>query len=149
MSSVAPSTTIQSREFEDISEGEDIPSLVLPVTYTKVVGLVAGTRDFFAGHHDPEYARGQGQRTIYANTMFLHGFLDRLVLEWAGPSWFIRRRLMKMETSVYAGDTLTGTGAVSKKWHEDDGTQVIEVAVQASTDDGRCVSGEVVITKSP
>lgn len=43
----------------------DLPPVALPVSYRRVVHNAAATWDWFPGHHDPEYARAQGQRTIY------------------------------------------------------------------------------------
>src|SRR5262245_9607962 len=92
--------------------GTPLPVVKLPITYSMVVALVDGTRDYFPGHHDPEYARAQGQPDIYLNTGFYQGFVDRITLDWAGPAWFVHRRTMRIVQSAYPGDVLTGTGKI-------------------------------------
>jgi len=49
------------------------------------------TGDYFPGHYDPDYARRQGQPTIYANSLHVFGMLDRAVSEWAGPHSLLLR----------------------------------------------------------
>ena len=79
-----------------------------------VVGQVAGTRDIFPGHHDPAFARAQGQQDIYLNTVFYQAFVDRVATEGAGSGWVIVRRRMRIVASTYPGDVLVGTGVVSR-----------------------------------
>lgn len=92
--------------------GEELPPLVDEITYRRVVMGPGATWDYFPGHYDPDYARGQGQPTIYANSLLLFGLLDRAATEWAGPTSFLVRRNVRLHTSLYAGDTVTVTGAV-------------------------------------
>lgn len=107
------------RHFEDISEGEELPRVEDPVSFRRVIMTPGATWDYFPGHHDPEYARAQGQPTIYMNTMHIMGFADRLVTDWAGPATFVVRRRVRLHGSVYAGDTLVGTGRVLATRRED------------------------------
>jgi acyl dehydratase len=92
--------------------GEQLPPLVDEITYRRVVMGPGATGDYFAGHYDPEYARSQGQPTIYANSLMLFGLLDRAASEWAGPTSFLVRRNVRLHSSLYAGDTVTVTGSV-------------------------------------
>jgi acyl dehydratase len=130
-----------SRTWDEIAEGDVLPAIELEVSYSKVVGVTGAAWDYFPGHHDPDYARAQGQKTIYLNTMALSGFLDRIVLDWVGPAWFLRRRSMRMSQPVYAGEVLVGSGSVTDKGREPDGLPYIEVALSAATSAGECVTG--------
>jgi len=100
------------RYFEDVTAGQEIPAVSDEITYRRVIMNPATTWDYFPGHHDPEYARSQGQPTIYLNTMHLLGFVDRVITDWSGPRTFLVRRKVKTHQSVYAGDTIVGTGRV-------------------------------------
>lgn len=108
------------RTWDEIEPGEILEDVLLPISYGIVAGHPAGTRDWFPGHHNPDYARSQGQENIYANTMFFQGFLERVAMEWAGPTWFVRSRNLRMFASVYPGDTLVGSATVLGKAHEGD-----------------------------
>lgn len=105
--------------WEDVKEGEELPAVTLDVPYGRVIMNVAATRDFFAGHNNPFYAQSQGQKTIYVSTMFLQAFVDRVVTDWAGPRAFIRRRRLQIRGSVFAGDAITGTATVARRYEED------------------------------
>jgi acyl dehydratase len=83
----------------------ELPTISLPIDYRRVVHNAASTWDWFPGHHNPEYARQQGQRTIYLSTLFFHGFIDRAASEWFGPEYRPQRRRIEMKRSIYAGQT--------------------------------------------
>jgi acyl dehydratase len=100
------------RYFEEVEVGHELPVVEDLITYRRVIMNPATTWDYFPGHHDPEYARAQGQPTIYVNTMHVLGFVDRVVTEWAGPATFVVRRKVSTHLSIYAGDTMVGSGRV-------------------------------------
>jgi acyl dehydratase len=100
------------RYFEDVRAGEELPRVEDEISYRRVIMNPGTTWDYFPGHHDPEYARAQGQPTIYVNTMHFLGFIDRLLTEWAGPRSFLVRRKVSTHQSIYAGDTMVGSGRV-------------------------------------
>lgn len=137
-------TSNPGRPATDMRVGELLPEIRLPLSYTTVAGQPAGTRDFSPWHHDPQAAQAQGQRTMYVNTMFLEAFIDRIALEWAGPTWFLARRAMGMLASGYAGRTLAGTGRVERVDTGPDGTTV-EVSVEAATEDGLCAMARITL----
>jgi len=137
------------RYFEDVAGDEQLPTVEDEITYRRVIMNPATTWDYFPGHHDPEYARAQGQPTIYLNTMHLLGFVDRLVTDWAGPRTFIVRRRVSTHLSVYAGDTMVGSGHVVGKRHEERAGRVrhlvdLELSV-ANQHGARCVSGTATV----
>jgi acyl dehydratase len=100
------------RYAEDVEVGAALPTVEDEITYRRVIMNPATTWDYFPGHHDPAYARAQGQPTIYVNTMHFLGFIDRMVSEWAGPRSFLVRRKVSTHLSIYAGDTMVGRGQV-------------------------------------
>lgn len=127
----APSTSAQ-QPGEPI---EVLPEVRLPITVTRCVLDAAATRDFFRGHHDQAYAKDQGARDVYLNTMFFHGFVDRIGKEWAGPDAWLARRQLQMIAPVCAGDVLRSEAHVLSM--DRDGTsRVATVAVDCHTDSG-------------
>ncbi|OBJ17960.1 MaoC family dehydratase [Mycobacterium colombiense] len=94
----------------------ELPEVIDHISYQRVVENAGATWDYFPGHFDPDYARAQGNPTIYVNTMHLAGFADRVATDWAGPRTRVVRRFMRLAGSVYAGDTMIGRGrAVAKR----------------------------------
>ncbi len=122
--------------WNDIKPGDAINKITMDVPYEKVILDAAATQDFFPGHHNPEYAKNQGQKTIYLNTMAIEGFIDRVATDWAGPHTFIRMRQMQMKSSIYAGDTMSGEGEVKKCYQDDKGRHLVDVSILISTQDG-------------
>ncbi|MEB4210529.1 MaoC family dehydratase [Mycobacterium sp. 94-17] len=117
----------------------DLPEVIDHIDYQRVVQNAGATWDYFPGHFDPDYARAQGNPTIYVNTMHLAGFADRVATDWAGPGSRVVRRSMRLAGSVYAGDTMIGRGrAVAKR--RDTSVQpprcLIDVEVQVTNQHG-------------
>ena len=124
-----------ARCWEDVHQGEVLPEVVMPVTLGRCVLDAAATRDFFPGHHDRDYARGQNARDVYLNTMFFHGFVDRVAGAWAGPdAWLLRRRL-DMTAPVCVGDTMRTRARVVRCYQEEE-HGLVEVEVQVLTEHG-------------
>ena len=103
-------------DFNAIFVPSELPQIVDHISYQRVVENAGATWDYFPGHFDPEYARRQGNPTIYVNTMHLAGFADRVATDWAGPRSRVVRRSLRLVSSVYAGDTMVGRArAVAKR----------------------------------
>lgn len=131
--------------WDDVAVGAAVTPLELPIAYDMVAGLIAGTRDWFPGHHDPAYAARQGKSDIYANTVFLHGLLDRIALRWAGPAWFVHRRSLKMIESVYPGHVLSCSGEVTAKGTSDAGLPTVSLDLRATQRGVPCITGTVTL----
>lgn len=138
------STPTAGLRFDDVAVGDEITPVSIPVTYKRVCLNAAATWDWFPGHHDPEYARSQGQRTIYLSTLFFHGFIDRGLGDWAGPDALLRRRKISMIRSIYPGQTATLTGRVIGK-REVNGTGLIDLELMVSSEEGPCVPSEATL----
>src|SRR3954453_2379152 len=118
--------SVHDVRWDEIAEGAAIPPLVDEITYRRVAMNPGATGDYFPGHYDPEYARRQGQPTIYANSLHVFATLDRAVTDWAGPRSFLMRRNVRLHSSMYAGDTVTVSGVVTGK-REDGGARIVEL----------------------
>lgn len=96
-----------------IRVGDPLPAIAIELTFELVAMTPFATWDFFPGHHDPAFARGQGLPDIYLNTIALQGFADRIVTDWTNGQCIILRRQMKMRHPAHPGDTLAITGTVT------------------------------------
>jgi len=132
---------------ETLKVGESAPPIVLEVSLTTVLAAAVATWDFFPGHHDPEYARSQGQPDVYVSTMLFNGFLDRVAIAATGPDWFVRKRTMRMSQSVFPGDVLVGVATLQERFTPGIGKQAVRLSVVASTDRGAAVSADVVLER--
>lgn len=130
--------------FEDVVAGQEITPLSLPITYKRICMNAAATWDWFPGHHDPDYARGQGQETIYLSTLFFHGFIDRGLVDWAGPDALVRRRKISMTRSIYPGQTAMLTGRVIGT-RDVEGTGLVDLELMVASEEGPCVPSEATL----
>ena len=117
----------------------DIPPIVDEITARRVVQNPGATGDYFPGHWDPDYARRQGQRAIYANSLHVFGLLDRAVTEWAGPTSFLVRRNVRLVSSMYAGDTVTVSGTIVEERADDHG-RLVDLDLAITNQDGDVVA---------
>ncbi len=136
---------ISLKYWNAISVGDVLDTVTMDVPFERVILNAAATQDYFPGHHNPAYARHQGQKEIYLNTMAIEGFLDRVVSDWAGPHAFICKRQMQMRSSIYAGDTMKGQGKVEACYKEGERC-LLDVSIEISTDSGCCVPAKLTIS---
>ena len=126
--------TAPSEESSD-ERRDFLPEVVMPVTLRLCVHDAAATRDYFPGHHDRDYARAQNARDTYLNTMFFHGFVDRVVTDWAGPDAIVRARRLRMMNPVCVGDTIRTRSWIVGRRADGDST-VHDVRVEVRTEHG-------------
>jgi acyl dehydratase len=130
--------SVQDVHWEEVAEGASIPPLVDEISYRRVIMNPGATGDYFPGHYDPDYARRQGQPTIYANSLHVFGMLDRALSDWAGPRSFLVRRNVRLESSMYAGDAVTVAGVVAGKRHEGD-EHLVDLDLTMTNQDGAVI----------
>jgi acyl dehydratase len=104
--------------WNDVNEGDDIPSVSLDLTRDRVVMIVCGTRDIFPLHHDADFARASGYRAPTVPIAFLQGLIGRCLTDWTGPSGRIRGIRLILKTPGYQGDTINVGGKVIRKYVE-------------------------------
>lgn len=117
-----------TRRWDEVTEGEHLPSIEFPVTMRALMIDVAGTRDLYPIHHDRDFAKGNGARDIFLNTMFYEGLFGRLATDWAGPEAFLRKLRFSMNGPNCLGDTILSRGRVIRKY-EQDGDKLVDLEI--------------------
>ncbi|MBI2913114.1 MAG: MaoC family dehydratase N-terminal domain-containing protein [Chloroflexi bacterium] len=132
----APKTVLRARNpqetipWNDVREGNELPAISkLPVTVTRLVMLANATRDFYAVHHDKDYARANGARDIFVNNTGYSGFFNRCVTDWFGPLAKLRKLDFSMREMNCPGDILSGTGRVTKKHTSDQSERLVDASI--------------------
>jgi hypothetical protein len=131
--------------FEDVSVGDLVPELVLPLTRTLIVSTAIASRDYQDVHHDSVLAVERGSKDIFMNILSTNGIVGRYVTDWAGPGAVITDVNIRLGAPNYPDDTMTLTGSVTAKADdpEVDGKGAVEVAVRGSNSLGDHVTGTV------
>lgn len=120
----------EDRDWDSVFEGSSLQPLEFgPITMTTQVMDASGTRDLYPIHHDREFAKANGARDIFLNTMWYQGLLGRFVNEWGGPESFIRKLSFDMRATNCPGDQLTVRGTVTKKY-EQEGQKLVDLDVR-------------------
>jgi acyl dehydratase len=123
----------ENRCWEDVEEGEALPELVMPITFTRCVYLASATRDFSPQHSNREYAQERSKtKDVFVNTPFNVGMVSRFATDWAGPESTVRRVKVAMRQNVCAGDDMIVTGTVTRKYVED-GDHRVDLDIMIST----------------
>jgi acyl dehydratase len=109
-----------SLTWSDVAEGDALPTIEFAVSYTTLALDVAGTRDPYPIHHDPDFAHANGVEKIFLNTMWYQGMAGRLVGQWGGPDAFLRNLKVDMRANTGPGDDLTVRGSVTRRYVDND-----------------------------
>jgi acyl dehydratase len=127
-------------KYADVSVGDELTPLAVPLTRTLIVATAIASRDYQDVHHDPELARSRGSDDIFMNILSTNGYVGRFITDWAGPDAILKKVAIRLGAPNYPGDTMTMTGKVTAK---DDETGVVEVAVRGANSHGDHVTGTV------
>lgn len=126
----------RDRFWEDVQEGEELPPIAMPMTFTRLVYLASATRDFSPQHSNREYAQQRSKtKDVFVNTPANIGFFSRFMTDWGGPRSTVRRMSFAMRGNVCAGDDMTITGKVTKKYIES-GDLRVDLEIMVSTQVG-------------
>jgi acyl dehydratase len=97
-----------------VRPGDVLPELHYDVTATTVVIGALATRDTRPMHHDHDFAVNRnGTRDIFLNTPNQAAWFERYVTDWTGPRGRLGRMRFRMKGSVFPGDTMVFTAAVT------------------------------------
>ena len=107
--------SLESRTLSDVSVGDKLPELKIPLTTSLVVSGAIASRDFTPVHHDKAAAQAAGMPDVFMNILTTNGLVGRYVTDWAGPNARIRNVQIKLGTPNTPGDTMTFNGSVSSK----------------------------------
>jgi acyl dehydratase len=116
--------TTQQFRFDDVADGDELPPWTAPqLTRTMFVRYAGASGDFNPIHHDEEFAKSAGYPSVFGHGMLTAGILSRYVTDIAGVG-NIRLFRVRFATQVWPGDSLTCSGKLVKKYHEDNENRV-------------------------
>ncbi|TFH13904.1 MAG: acyl dehydratase [Acidimicrobiales bacterium] len=103
-----------SLRFDQVTVGDQLAPLDVPLTHTLIVATAIASRDYQEVHHDADLARERGSKDIIMNILTTNGFIGRFVTDWAGPDATIRSVKVRLGVPNYPGDTMALTGEVTE-----------------------------------
>jgi acyl dehydratase len=93
--------------------GQVTEPVAIPITPSFVIATALATHDFYAIHHDVDWARSIGQPDIFTNILTTTGLVGGVMTRWGGPAVRLRSTDLRLFTPNYPGDTLTLQGRVT------------------------------------
>ena len=121
--------------FEDVKEGQEVPTLVQSCDAQRLVFWAAGSGDYYQIHYDKDFAIGTGLPERIVHGALKHALLGRLLHEWVGEQGRVRRvacsyRGMDMiNKDVICKGVVTGT-------RRENGSNLVDVEVWTEDPDG-------------
>jgi acyl dehydratase len=141
-------TSEEGLTYADVSVGDDLPPLVMPITRTLIVSGALASRDYQDVHHDAELATSRGSKDIFMNILTTNGLVGRYVTDWSGPSSLITEVKIRLGAPNYPDDVMTFTGSVAEKGPlaQDGRSGPVTVAIRGANSLGDHVTGTVVVS---
>ncbi len=131
--------------FLDVSVGDELPTLVLPITRTLVVSGALASRDYQDVHHDHVLAQSRGSKDIFMNILTTNGLVGRYVTDWSGPRSRLAAVNIRLGAPNYPDSTMTMTGSVTEKGsrRDDESSGTVTVSIRGANELGDHVTGTV------
>ncbi|OCB28606.1 acyl dehydratase [Mycobacterium malmoense] len=143
-------TTTESRtttlRWADISVGDQVTPLDVPITTTMIVAGAIATRDFMPVHHDRDYANKQGSPNLFMNILTTNGYCVRFLTDWAGPEAMVKKLSIRLGVPCFPDDPLRFTGSVTGKTEGTGGENFVEVTFKGANSLGDHVSGTAILS---
>lgn len=123
--------------FEDVIEGQEIPTLVKNPSTQQLVLWAAGSGDFYQIHYDTEFAKSTGLDGIIVHGALKHAFLGQILWDWVTPSG---GRIKKFGVSYRGMDVpareMRCGGVVTRKYQEN-GENLVELEIFTQNAEGQ------------
>jgi len=110
---VTPPRTTTTPAWDTLGVGDELPTMTVDVTATRIVAGAIASRDFMPVHHDRDYAASQGAPDIFMNILSDTAYCSRFLTDWAGPDALVRRLSLRLGVPMFPGGTLVFTGTVT------------------------------------
>jgi hypothetical protein len=142
---IADTFRTTTRTLEEVTVGDALPELVVPLTRTLIVSTALASRDYQDVHHDGVLAVERGSKDIFMNILSTNGLVGRFVTDWAGPGAVLTDVNIRLGAPNYPDDTMVLTGSVTSKDDTLDaaGRGAVEVTVRGANGLGDHVTGSV------
>ena len=134
-----------TRTLDEVTVGDALPELVVPLTRTLIVSTALASRDYQDVHHDGQLAHQRGSKDIFMNILSTNGLVGRYVTDWAGPGALLTDVNIRLGAPNYPDDTMTLSGSVTAKEANVDaeGRGAVEVTLSGVNGLGDHVTGSV------
>jgi acyl dehydratase len=128
--------TINALDFEDVQQGQALPSLTKHVTVEQIREYAEASGDRNPIHLDETFARSAGLPGVIAHGMLTMAFANQTVTDWLGDRSLLKRLQGRFAGMVVPGDDVTCSGTVASK---DDATRRVVINLVVTNQRGEKV----------
>src|SRR5438309_5545331 len=100
--------------FEDVSEGDEGPSVTHELSRTDLVTYAGASGDFNPMHHDEVKAQAAGLPSVFGHGMLSMGILGKALTDYVGIG-NLKTYKVRFTKQTWPGETLTTKVAVTGK----------------------------------
>jgi hypothetical protein len=138
-------TPVAAPTFSDVTVGDELPTLVLPISRTLITAGAIASRDYQDVHHDHVLAKERGSKDIFMNILTTNGLVGRYVTDWSGPRSRLAEVSIRLGAPNYPDSVMTLTGSVTDKGPlgDDGNSGLVTVSIRGANDLGDHVTGTV------
>ena len=130
----------------DVHEGDAIPSFEETITILEMVRYAASTWDISRAHFEQEYVKSKGLPDIFVDGQMLGGYMCRLIGEWAGDPYAVRKLSVHYREMLFANETIVCYGKVTRVYQEDGlGLAECEITISKKEDDRIAAVGSATV----
>ncbi|GAG30894.1 unnamed protein product, partial [marine sediment metagenome] len=121
--------------FEDVQEGQEIPSLTEKCTSQRLVMWAAGSGDFYQIHYDKDFAQRTGLPDRITHGALKHALLGRLLHQWVSDQGRVKRVACQYRGMDIVEQDVTCRGRITKK-SQQGGENIVELEIWTETPQG-------------
>ena len=134
--------------FDDVKEGQDIPTLEKTPTNRTLVQWAGASGDFFELHYDKEFAKTMGYPNVLVHGRLEAAYLTQLLTDWAGEKGVVKKMSVQYRGNAFPGQKLLCKGKVTKKYQKD-GENIVELEIFVENPEGQKITPGSAIVALP
>ena len=134
--------------FEDIQEGQAVPTLVQNCDSQRLVMWAAGSGDFYQIHYDKDFAQSTGLPERIVHGALKHALLGRMLQEWIGYGGRVKQVACQYRGMDMVNQDVICKGVVTRKYRQD-GENLVELEVWTETPEGRKTTPGTAVVSLP
>ena len=125
--------------FDDVKEGQDIPTLEKTPTNRTLVQWAGASGDFFELHYDKEFAKTMGYPNVLVHGRLEAAYLTQLLTDWAGEKGVVKKMSVQYRGNAFPGQKLLIKGKVTKKYQKDN-ENIVELEIFVENPEGQKIT---------
>jgi len=134
--------------FDDVKEGQDIPTLEKTPTARTLVQWAGASGDFFELHYDKDFAKSMGYPNVLVHGRLEAAYLTQLLTDWAGEKGLVKKMSVQYRGNAFPGQKLLCKGKVTKKYQKD-GENLVELEIFVENPEGQKITPGTAIVALP